>query len=84
MFQNNSLYGVHAENGSINVESSLFSFNGTAVQAESTGLVGISNVDFFNNNVAIGSGGGPVVSAGNNHRVANTTPGAPTVQMGVY
>ncbi|RUL73103.1 right-handed parallel beta-helix repeat-containing protein [Dyella choica] len=85
MFQNNSSYAAHAEVGTINVESSVFSFNGTAVQADSpSGSVGISNVDFFNNNVAIGSGGGVVVSAGNNHQVANSTPGAPNAQMSVY
>lgn len=76
-FQGNS-YGALAELGTINIEGSLFSYNGTAIQAQPTASVRISNVDIFNNDVGIGSGGGTVLSAGNNRKLDNTTPGAPT------
>lgn len=82
-FQNNATYGAFAEVGSINLEDSIFSFNGTAIQALPSGTIAISNVDIFNNTVGIGSGGGSVLSAGNNRRVNNTTPGAPTYMMGM-
>ena len=83
IFQNNATYGAFAEVGSINLEGSMFSLNGTAIQALPSGSIAISNVDIFNNTVGIGSGGGSVLSAGNNRRVNNTTPGAPTYTMGM-
>lgn len=77
IFQNNAAYGALASVGTINLEDSIFSFNGTAVQAQTAAQVVVSNVDFFNNTVGIGSGGGSVGSAGNNRKVDNSTPGAP-------
>ncbi|HEV2682677.1 MAG TPA: hypothetical protein VGV14_19410 [Rhodanobacter sp.] len=82
-FQNNAAFGALASVGTINLEDSIFSFNGTAVQAQTAAQVAISNVDFFNNTVGIGSGGGTIGSAGNNRKVDNSTPGAPTAMITV-
>lgn len=76
-FQNNTAYGALASVGTINLEDSIFSFNGTAVQAQTGAQLVISNVDLFNNTVGIGAGGGTIGTAGNNRKVSNTTPGAP-------
>ena len=76
-FQGNA-YGALAELGSINIDDSMFSYNGTALQAMPTASVRMSNLDIFNNDVGIGSGGGTVLSAGNNRKLDNTTPGNPT------
>ncbi|RDS85431.1 right-handed parallel beta-helix repeat-containing protein [Dyella psychrodurans] len=83
IFQNNAAYGVYAEVGSVNVESSLFSFNGTAVDAGSAATIAVSNVDFFNNVVAFGGDPGVISSAGNNRSTGNSVQGAPTGTMTV-
>ncbi|WP_266158351.1 hypothetical protein [Dyella silvatica] len=83
LFQGNTGYGAFAEGGTIDLESSFFSANGTAVQAQTGSSVRISNVDMFNNAVGIGSGGGTVNSAANNRKIGNTTPGAPNGTIAV-
>jgi hypothetical protein len=80
-FQSNSVYGALASVGSIGLEDSIFSDNGTAVQAQSGAEINISNVDMFNNTFGIGSGGGIVGSALNNRQVNSVTPGAPNATM---
>ncbi|HEY8682642.1 MAG TPA: hypothetical protein VIM06_05680 [Rhodanobacter sp.] len=79
--QNNLGFGAQASVGSIGLEDSIFSGNGTAVEAEVGGQINISNVDMFNNTVGIGSGGGIVGSALNNHQFNSTTPGMPNATM---
>ncbi|WP_216844723.1 hypothetical protein [Rhodanobacter sp. L36] len=79
--QNTSAFGAQASIGSIGLESSLFSGNFTAVQAQPGGQVNLSNVDMFNNTFGIGSGGGFVNSALNNRQFNSTTPGTPTGNM---
>lgn len=79
--QNNLEYGAIASVGSIGIIDTLFSGNGTAVQAQYGGQVNLSNVDMFNNTVGIGSGGGYVGSALNNHQFNSTTPGMPNGTM---
>jgi hypothetical protein len=51
-------YGAIASAGSIGLEDSIFSGNGTAIQAQPGGQVNISNVDMFDNAAGIGTGGG--------------------------
>lgn len=80
-FQNNATDGALAEAGSINLQSSVFSEEGTAVDAKAGAMVTFSDVDFFNNGVGIGSGGGILASGGNNVKASNTTPGAPTANL---
>ncbi len=82
-FQNNAAYGVYAEVGSVNVESSLFSFNGSALVAGSAATIAVSNVDLFNNVVAFASQGGGILSAGNNRSTGNSVQGAPTGSLTV-
>jgi hypothetical protein len=79
--QNSLGYGAIASAGSIGLEDSIFSGNGTAIQAQPGGQINISNVDMFDNTVGIGAGGGYVGSALNNHQFNSTTPGAPTGTM---
>ncbi|MFC5740259.1 hypothetical protein [Dyella tabacisoli] len=81
--QGSSGFGALAEGGTVDLESSFFSANGTAVQAQTGSSLRISNVDMFNNTVGIGSGGGTVNSAGNNRKIGNTTPGAPNGTIAV-
>jgi hypothetical protein len=83
VIDHNSSYGALTETGIIDIESSLFEGNGTAVQANTGSAIRISNVDIFNNIVGIGSGGGTVNSAGNNRKIGNVTPGAPNGTIGV-
>ncbi len=79
--QNNTDFGAIASVGSIGLESSLFSGNGTAVQANYGGQINLSNVDMFNNTVGIGAGGGIVGSATNNRQFNSKTPGTPNATM---
>ncbi len=79
--QNNTDFGAIASVGSIGLESSLFSGNGTAVQANYGGQINLSNVDMFNNTVGIGAGGGIVGTATNNRQFNDTTPGMPNRTM---
>lgn len=81
IFQNNTAYGAYAQVGSINLESSVFSSNGTALDAGSAGSIAISNVDLLNNVVGIGSDAGIVSSAVNNRSVGNAVPGMPTATV---
>ncbi|WP_266169782.1 right-handed parallel beta-helix repeat-containing protein [Dyella subtropica] len=82
MFQRNTSYGALAEGGTINLESSYFSGNGVAVQAQTGSSVRISNVDMFNNAGGIVANG-TVNSAGNNRKIGNTVPGAPSGTIAV-
>jgi hypothetical protein len=82
-FQNNATYGALAESGSINLQSSVFSEGGTAVDAKPGAMVTFSDVDFFNNNIGIGTGGGVLASGGNNRKAGNATPGSPTTNLTV-
>ncbi|RUL62426.1 hypothetical protein EKH79_16275 [Dyella dinghuensis] len=79
--QNNTTDGALAESGSIDVQSSVFSEEGTAVDAKSGAMVSFSDVGFFNNGVGIGSGGGVLASGGNNRMAGNSTPGTPTTKL---
>jgi len=81
IFQNNAAYGAYAQVGSINLESSVFSSNGTALDAGSAGSIAISNVDLLNNVVGIGSDAGIVSSAVNNRSVGNAVPGMPNATV---
>jgi parallel beta helix pectate lyase-like protein len=82
-FQHNATNGALAEAGSINLEDSVFSEDGTAVDAKPGAMVTFSDVDFFNNGVAIGSSGGVLASGGNNRLAGNTTPGTRTANLTV-
>jgi hypothetical protein len=79
--QGNTGYGAQATVGSIGLEDSIFSGNGTAIQALPGAQINISNVDMFNNTVGIGAGGGIVGSALNNRQFNSTTPGMPNATM---
>jgi hypothetical protein len=79
--QNTTAFGAQASVGAIGLESSLFSGNFTAVQAQAGSQINLSNVDMFNNTFGIGSGGGAVNSAVNNRQFNSTTPGMPTGNM---
>jgi hypothetical protein len=81
LFQNNSAYGAYAQFGSINLMNSVFSFNGSALDAAPGGTIAMSNVDLLNNVVGIASDGGIVSSAVNNRSVGNAVPGMPTATV---
>lgn len=76
-FTGNTGFGVIAEFGTISLSNTTLSYNATGVQSNTGSSVRLSNVDILDNTIGIGSGGGQVVSAGNNRNVGNGTAGAP-------
>ncbi|MEP6899155.1 MAG: hypothetical protein ABI870_11540 [Rhodanobacter sp.] len=79
--QNNYGFGAQATVGSIGLEDTMFSANGTAIQALPGAQVNMSDVDMFNNTVGISAGGGIVGSALNNRQFNSGTPGMPNATM---
>ncbi|HEY1220722.1 MAG: hypothetical protein ABSE42_02415 [Bryobacteraceae bacterium] len=83
-----SLNGLGAFiSGTINAESCILSYNGTAVWAGAPSAIRLSNNDIFNNGTGIGAGGGTVATAGNNKKAGNpgtgATVGAPNATIGL-
>ncbi len=73
----------------INIESSTLSNNRNATLNSSgtqsfgaQGIVRLSNVDVFNNDIGLNLAGGSVVSFGNNRVTQNTTNGVPSTTLG--
>ncbi|MGA9335297.1 MAG: right-handed parallel beta-helix repeat-containing protein, partial [Rudaea sp.] len=65
--------GSGFNSGTISAESSIITGGGTAVNPQAAGAIRLSNNDIFSNTVAVGSGVGTVVSAGNNRQAGNGT-----------
>lgn len=67
----------------INVENCMIASNAIngIRSAGSQSTIRISNVSVFNNNVGLATGGGNIVSFGNNRIAGNTTDGAPTATI---
>lgn len=70
-------FGVYAEAGLINIENSLVTHNGVAVQAQVGALIRMSNNSFYDNLTGFGCGGGTLASAGNNRKAGNTGGNVP-------
>jgi Right handed beta helix region len=73
----NTANGIVADSGAaINVEGSMFTGNGVAVQSNVGGTVRLSNSDFLDNQTGFGCGGGTLATAGNNRKANNVGGGA--------
>jgi hypothetical protein len=69
--------GVQAENGgAVNVEGSMFTGNGIALQPNVGGTIRTTNSDYLDNQTAFGCGGGTLATAGNNRKANNVGGGA--------
>jgi len=69
-----STAGLVVTNGGIaNVSNSTFSNNSGTALLPTSGVIRISNTDVFNNGLGVGTGGGSIVSANNNHKAGNGT-----------
>ena len=74
---NNSTSGVQAENGgAVNVEGSMFTGNGIALQSNPGGTIRTSDSDYLDNQTGFGCGGGTLATAGNNRKANNIGGGA--------
>ena len=66
--------GLEVKLGGIaNVSNSVFSNNPGTALLPTLGVIRVSNTDVFNNGVGVGTGGGSVASANNNHKAGNGT-----------
>jgi len=71
--------GIHAEGGTISVLDSRLVSNNVAVQADTPGIIRLSNNDVMNNLTGFACGtGGSIASAGNNRKAGNVGGVVPT------
>jgi len=74
----NGIYADPDDSTNINCINSLFTSNGTAIDASNAAIVILSNNDFYDNDGVFAGGGDGIVQTANNNRVPNNTSVGPS------